>query len=126
MITEVFMLPIVLISTIYAPEQAHFALLRFGPPHALSRSTMSYSHPSNGRATDPSAGRLCCVPQPGSNKHDCIMYLGPGGPHQSFVSLWNDGDVAAKRRAPAYIQGRPSFPNAARTHQREEYSSRRS
>ena len=57
--------------------------------------------------------QLCNATQPDDPARRCIRYLEHPGPHQTFVSEWNDGDKEARRRprpasaAPKHESRRP-------------------
>lgn len=42
--------------------------------------------------------QLCNAAQPDDPARRCIRYENHPGPHQTFVSEWNDGDKEARRR----------------------------
>ena len=42
--------------------------------------------------------QLCNAPQPDDPARRCIRYVDHPGPHQTFVSEWNEGDKEARRR----------------------------
>jgi hypothetical protein len=42
--------------------------------------------------------QLCNIPQPDDTARRCIRYENHPGPHQTFVSEWNEGDKEARRR----------------------------
>jgi hypothetical protein len=43
---------------------------------------------------------LCNAYQPDSPSGRCIRFSHHGGPHQTFVSEWNEGEMTSRRRAP--------------------------
>ena len=55
---------------------------------------------SSPRATNeiPLSHQLCNAPQPDDPARRCIRYLDHPGPHQTFVSEWNEGDKESRRR----------------------------
>src|SRR5258708_26186003 len=42
--------------------------------------------------------QLCNAPQPDDPARRCIRYADHQGPHQTFVSEWNEGDKDSRRR----------------------------
>jgi len=42
--------------------------------------------------------QLCNAPQPDDPARRCIRYADHTGPHQTFVSEWNEGDKESRRR----------------------------
>ena len=42
--------------------------------------------------------QLCNAPQPDDPARRCIRYESHPGPHQTFVSEWNEGDKESRRR----------------------------